>query len=423
MSFPKRRRNARSSILTWAWMPTQSLPSQFPNALLYLLRWHEELTSQNRNYRRPANHPTPNTRFLNNIVRATNNHNRNLLAQERADSQARLNDLDRVKQEKQRTADERERRLRPGPHDTRKRILGDIRAIIGATSKKRKVNDGDGDDSQDAERDRDRDSESRKSRKLSGRHDDRDEAHRHSRRRDGHGSSRSKDGHEKRELFADHGPRRGLAREEHDEEDQADTESRRHRHRRTSRDRSRRRGTRGDRSRERTRGNHEDKRGERDSRHHGKRSSSDRGHSSHRRSSKKASPKPSENGSDSDPLDDIIGPKPPSPVRRRGRGAISGSSGIEGRFASDYDPKADVSLAQEEDDDWGTALEALRDRARWKQQGAERLRAAGFTDEQVTKWEKGGEKSEEDVRWRKKGEEREWDRGKTLFKESDGNSS
>lgn len=60
------------------------------------------------------------------------------------------------------------------------------------------------------------------------------------------------------------------------------------------------------------------------------------------------------------------------------------------------------------------ALEALRDRQRWKQQGAERLKAAGFTDDEIKKWEKGGEKTEDDVRWSKRGEGREWDRGKVV---------
>jgi hypothetical protein len=54
----------------------------------------------------------------------------------------------------------------------------------------------------------------------------------------------------------------------------------------------------------------------------------------------------------------------------------------------------------------------------WNKLGAQRLRAAGFTDEQVKKWEtsdsRGKEKSEEDVRWTKRGESREWDRGKRV---------
>lgn len=70
-------------------------------------------------------------------------------------------------------------------------------------------------------------------------------------------------------------------------------------------------------------------------------------------------------------------------------------------------------------DDWDQALEALKDRQKWKQQGAERLKAAGFTDEEVRKWETGGEKSERDVRWAKEGEGREWDRGKVIGEDGD----
>ena len=74
-----------------------------------------------------------------------------------------------------------------------------------------------------------------------------------------------------------------------------------------------------------------------------------------------------------------------------------------------------------DEDDWDQALEALRDRQRWKMAGAERLRTAGFTEEQVEKWEKGmggvglgGGGREENVKWAKKGEGREWDRGKVV---------
>lgn len=119
-------------------------------------------------------------------------------------------------------------------------------------------------------------------------------------------------------------------------------------------------------------------------------------------------------GSDSDPLGDVVGPIPPPKSLPRGRGALK-SSDMDSRFDPTYDPKSDVNLDPEEDrDDWDMALEALRDRAKWKSQGADRLRAAGFTDEDVSKWEKGGEKDIDDVRWRKKGEGREWDRGKVV---------
>lgn len=88
---------------------------------------------------------------------------------------------------------------------------------------------------------------------------------------------------------------------------------------------------------------------------------------------------------------------------------------MDSRFSENYDPKADVQPDTQGGDDWDDALEALRDRAKWRQQGADRLRAAGFTDEQVTKWEKsGGEKTMDDVQWSRAGEKREWDRGKKL---------
>jgi hypothetical protein len=93
---------------------------------------------------------------------------------------------------------------------------------------------------------------------------------------------------------------------------------------------------------------------------------------------------------------------------------------MDSRFSESYDPKFDVQLDSKMDvdgDDWDEALEALRDRQKWKQQGAERLRAAGFTGEQIKAWERsegGREKSAEDVRWAKPGEGREWDRGKVM---------
>ncbi|CAD0087276.1 unnamed protein product [Aureobasidium vineae] len=135
--------------------------------------------------------------------------------------------------------------------------------------------------------------------------------------------------------------------------------------------------------------------------------------STHRHNRRRSPPS---DASDSDPLDAIIGPAPPShpPVRSRGRGAQNHASAIDNHFSSNYDPSADVQPDPQEDDDWDQALEALRDRQKWKQQGADRLRAAGFTEKEVSKWEKGGGKSEEDVVWAKKGEGREWDRGKVV---------
>ncbi|KAI9841294.1 MAG: hypothetical protein M1837_000780 [Sclerophora amabilis] len=125
--------------------------------------------------------------------------------------------------------------------------------------------------------------------------------------------------------------------------------------------------------------------------------------------------------SDSDPLESIIGPPPPPPqpkVSSRGRGTFA-SSGIDDRFSSSYNPTTDVHPNSESEDDWDQALEALRDRQRWKQQGADRLRSAGFSEDEVKKWERGGEKREEDVRWTTRGEDREWDRGKVIDDQGD----
>ena len=120
---------------------------------------------------------------------------------------------------------------------------------------------------------------------------------------------------------------------------------------------------------------------------------------------------------DSDPLKAIVGPAPPPPapkIRARGRGTFASSSAMDTHFSSTYDPSVDIHPNSDSGNDWDQALEALRDRQRWKKQGAERLRSAGFTEEEVTKWEKGGEKTEEDVKWRGMGEGREWDRGKVV---------
>lgn len=85
-----------------------------------------------------------------------------------------------------------------------------------------------------------------------------------------------------------------------------------------------------------------------------------------------------------------------------------------------YDPRSDVPPDHDggEDDDWDNALEAMRDRAKWRTQGASRLREAGFSEKDVAKWEGSGrERDERDVRWSSKAEGREWDKGKVLDKD------
>ncbi|KAJ5970621.1 uncharacterized protein N7479_000539 [Penicillium vulpinum] len=152
---------------------------------------------------------------------------------------------------------------------------------------------------------------------------------------------------------------------------------------------------------------------------------------------------------ESDPLEDLVGPLPPqqneAPIRSRGRGAYKHNmSNIDAHFAPGYDPTNDVHLEEEKlhsmdqessrrpvaglmtkDDDWDMAMEALRDRERWRNKGEERLRSAGIDEAVIDKWKNNtafagvdGESKPEDVQWSKKGEGREWDRGK--FVDDDG---
>ncbi|KAF7525136.1 hypothetical protein PCG10_005256 [Penicillium crustosum] len=159
--------------------------------------------------------------------------------------------------------------------------------------------------------------------------------------------------------------------------------------------------------------------------------------------------KPAEMGNESDPLEDLVGPLPPrqneAPIRSRGRGAYKHNmSNIDAHFAPSYDPATDVHLDEDKihfmgqessrrpvaglmtkDDDWDMAMEALRDRERWRNKGEERLRTAGIDEAVIDKWKNNtafagvdGEGNPEDVQWSKKGEGREWDRGK--FVDDDG---
>jgi hypothetical protein len=341
--------------------------------------------------RPPANKPKPNTRFLRNIIKDTDSHNAALLAKEAAESRARLRSLGSNEYRE-------EKANRVGGGDIRRRQLGDIAAILGGRpTKRRRVGEGGrrvNTSSEDEEPEKKPRVEARMRRRS---REDREES----------GKSRSHRSHHRsqRSTSEDHG--------KHGEDRQ-----RRHRSRsrsprkyRSKESRHRDRSPRRKRSRspdaEKAPGNNH--RFERD------RNSSDKKNQEREKDVKEAKAKQKPDY-DSDPLDEIIGPRPPpvSQVRTKGRGTISHASGIDTRFSADYDPTADVQLDFDEENDWDQALEALRDRQKWKQQGADRLRAAGFTEEEIKKWEKGGEKREEDVKWAKKGEGREWDRGKVL---------
>jgi hypothetical protein len=356
--------------------------------------------------RAPANKPKPNTRFLRNIIKETDSHNAALLAKEAAESRARLRNLV--------TKDTR------SGADIRRRQLGQITAHLTSRSTKRRRGDED-ERSEDHKRRRNTSSgEEEPSRVLKS----------PTKRRERHGCDHEgvEEGREHRPSYKrSHKQRRSRSDERsgrlNNENSQLRSRSpvehpiRRSGHSHRSSDRHSA-GTSLRREAEDAERKHK-----RSHRHQRSPSISDDDieNENGKKNSKSANSKTAKVDDDSDPLDDIIGPRPPPTpkIRSRGRGTISAASGIDFRFSTSYDPTADVQLDPAEEDDWDQALEAFRDRQKWKQQGADRLRAAGFTEEEIEKWKNGGEKKEEDVRWAKKGESREWDKGKVFG--ADGN--
>lgn len=116
-----------------------------------------------------------------------------------------------------------------------------------------------------------------------------------------------------------------------------------------------------------------------------------------------------------DSSDEFIGPTISSSLKARGRGTATatGSSIMDAHFKEEYDPSTDVRPNSEEEE-WDNALEAYRDRQKWKSLGAERLRSAGFDETFITAWENNATKDETCLKWTQKGAVREWDRGKQL---------
>ncbi|KAK8231105.1 hypothetical protein BKA81DRAFT_292104 [Phyllosticta paracitricarpa] len=341
--------------------------------------------------------PKPNTRFLRNILRETDSHNAALLAKEEAEAKARLISLKNKRAPRDAKRHDGERISHSSKYEsTRDR---------DSRGERRKHHDSDSEDAHHEHRSRhhrrshrDRDRSRSVEQDRERRH--RTERRRRERRRSASAESSRERRHEarRREDYSEHRRRR--------RDDGG-------RIRRPSRSRS------PDRSRSRSRNRHEGRRKRRSpstsSTHADSPADGKRGHAPPTKS--RPSRGDDHDDSDTDPLDEILGPLPPSlePASRpRGRGATNFNNTMDKHFAADYDPSQDVRVDSEEEDDWDMALEALRDRQKWQQQGAERLKAAGFTEEEIEKWASGKEKSEEDVRWRKKGEGREWDRGKVI---------
>ncbi|KAJ4417587.1 hypothetical protein N0V82_006060 [Gnomoniopsis sp. IMI 355080] len=360
-------------------------------SLKYSTMGMEAYTSSSSSSSRPANKFKPNTRFLRNIIKGTDRHNKALLAKEQTEAQARLKDLADAEEAKR-------RKYRPSAGEIRGRQLGNITALLSGSAPKRKraapVEDGDEEVSamqkaraaEDARRLADMAAAKKRARENRGKR--RRSMERYSVRK---GKDRTADGED--ELYE----RRNSSSEEEDrkEEDRKRRRKERSRSPRNSPKKHRHRSPLGDSGRK-----------------NGADEQTDRSLSRRSDPTERSTKTDNTEDADSDPLEDLTGPKPPPKIR--GRGALRGASGMDSRFTSDYDPKSDVQPDENVRDDWDESLEALRDRAKWKQQGADRLRQAGFTEDQIKKWEKGGEKTIDDVQWTKKGEGREWDRGKNL---------
>ncbi|KAE8150491.1 hypothetical protein BDV25DRAFT_154332 [Aspergillus avenaceus] len=355
--------------------------------------------------------PKPNTRFLRHIIKETDSHNAALKRKEEREARERMRQL---------------RNQASSTSNTRKDASHRSSRTDEGRSHRDRRDDRDG-----------RSGSYRRSHRSRSASAERDRSHRHRRRResydsdeDKHRSSRRSRRHQSYSRSRSRSPR------EH-----RHTKSHSHYRRRRSRSPSR--------SRSRSPDRH-DRRRDRDNEHTHDRTREDGSSRQNSAAQRKLSP-PSKDvqdqsvGYESDPLEDLVGPLPPQmdgsssagPIRSRGRGAYkANASNIDSHFAPDYDPTMDVQLEDDDetstkptrrpvaglmtgDDDWGLALEALRDRARWKQKGEDRLREAGFSDTFVEKWKSNTNSTPgdsegwlEDVKWMKQGEGREWDRGK-----------
>ncbi|KAF2275807.1 uncharacterized protein EI97DRAFT_433750 [Westerdykella ornata] len=338
--------------------------------------------------------PKPNMRFLRHIIRETDSHNTALLAKEAEESRARLKELGKRERESRR---EKGRLTPPGS--------AEWKIARSKSTRSHRQDDSDG------ERDDHSDRRKRKARKEHKRAD----THEEKRSRRHHDRHAQSDDERDTQSYC-----KGASHDRDRKRRHRDTEDSPKHHTRYREDdrRARKRHPSSSRSTSRSVSPRPRKRHNL-SRHRHRPSSRHRDKDSRREDRDQADKRtrmPSQTYSDSDPLESIVGPLPPppdEPVRSRGRGAHKAKSmAMDARFSSTYDPTTDVHLQSDVEDEWGDALEALKDRQKWKQQGAERLRAAGFTDEQIRRWEKGGEKTEEDVRWAAKGEGREWDQGK-----------
>ncbi|KAI3131592.1 hypothetical protein CBS147326_5555 [Penicillium roqueforti] len=389
-----------------------------------------------------SNAPKPNTRFLRNLIKVTDSHNTALKLKEEREARQRMrqlkyqasgasgalvptstdrsDDRSKVRGSRDHRRGDREDRNRSHRKRTRSRSPSAERDRSRRHRRANEEYDGSG------EKDKSRDRHRRDHRDHESMRDQRDGDKEHTRRRRERSYSRSPSRSPRRDRSTD-----------------------RHRHRRQKRQSGHSARSI---SRSRSPESYKSRRPKReDASPHGSRRSRLEPSTRHRRLSPLATltARQNELGNESDPLEDLVGPLPPRqnepPIRSRGRGVYKHSmSNIDAHFAPGYDPATDVhldgnrldSMGQEssrrpvaglmtKDDDWDMAMEALRDRERWRSKGEERLRTAGIDEAVIDKWKNNtafagvdGESKPEDVQWSKKGEGREWDRGK--FVDGDG---
>ncbi|KAJ5720335.1 uncharacterized protein N7483_008269 [Penicillium malachiteum] len=381
--------------------------------------------------KRPAgNAPKPNTRFLRHLIRETDSHNTALKRKEEREARERMRAL----------KDQSKAASISTSHSSRR----PDRSSTTRDSEQQRKQDREDRHRSYRRRDRSRSRTPSTDRESSQRHRNRDEKDRHRTKDD-----RDREDHTER--------RRDRRRHESSRKDRRDRERSYSR----SRSRSPRRGR--DRDRDRAHRSHRSERS--------RRSESPPARSSHPRTKRESEPrsrrdehtssrqsrlspqqttklntsKTSSSATLRNDESDETGRTSPvtdhstAPVRSRGRGAYKPStSTIDAHFAPDYDPTLDVQPDEEHDgygtksssrrhvpglmtgeDDWDIALEALRDRTRWKQKGEERLRAAGINEDAINRWKtdaistsQNDERRPEDVKWSTKDQGREWDRGK-----------
>lgn len=426
----------------------------------YLLRAiNQQLPS--RSYERA---PKPNKNFLRNIIRDTDNHNAALLAKENAEARAKLRTLTGEKD----TDSRRSKKYAEGTegrHRKRRRSEDSERERSVSRDRKKSRRHRERRDTSPEREDRYR--KKRRRRAEECQEDDRDH-HRHIKRRhegnDGDDSDddakerdRRRNKRRRRHEDESHTKHRVDRHKRHRHHEEEQSEERRSRHSRRHHDWKDRDSSRApDSESNREHRSRKSRRSNEESRHKHRHESEERGPWRNRSDedtrgesyysqispndivqSIEFSPSPVPQGdyslqpksalsdietdkdltshAGSDLLEELFGPLPPraaSPdVPTKGRGNLS-STAMDARFTEDYHPSMEMQSDTDQDE-----LEAMRDREQWRLRGADRLRAAGFSEDVIKNWQNGGEKKEgnvEDVKWAKQGEAREWDRGKVL---------